>query len=284
METLAEELPPPKKQYPEFSKPHSDDSSVVSGDDFKGWMREEDDLFDTQMTPDFSRMVIVLCTNGHAAADGAGFGGLTYHDYVPFVHVEINKMIGLLFANGISPKPTMELWFKTTTEHRLFGNDFIAAAMDKQMQDGKKVPGIRRWKHFRRFMCVYDFRVNANTKKEKNPLWKVQSLLTELNHQAKKMWLTGKWVSIDEQTLGFKGKSAIKICISYKREGNGFQCDAVYDRDKHSPSTSATGVSPYNSSFMSTVRTTSSLSSFRNATNTQCNSWGFLCELGTGYC
>ena len=188
------------------------------------------DFFDTQITPEFIKKVIVPCTNGRAAADGAGFGGSMYQDYVPFDHVEINKMIGLLFANGVSPKPAMELWFKTTTEHRLFGNDFIAAAMDKQMKDGKKVPGIRRWKHFRRFMCLYDFRLNANTEKEKNPLWKVQSLLDELNHQAKKMWLPGKWVSIDEQTLGFKGKSGMKLRISYKREGDGFQCDAVCDR------------------------------------------------------
>ena len=84
------------------------------------------------------------CTNGRAAADGAGFVGSTFHDYVPFDHVEINKMIGLLFANGVSPKPAMELWFKTTTEHRLFRNDFIAPAMDTQMKYGKKVPGIKR--------------------------------------------------------------------------------------------------------------------------------------------
>ena len=142
-ENISKESPPPKKQYPEFSKPHSDDSSVVSGDDFKGWMREEDNLFDTRMTPDFSRMVIVLCTNGHAAADGAGFGDLTHNDYVPFDHVEVNTMIGLLFSNRVSLKPTMKLWFKTTSEHRLFGIDFIATVMDKQMKDGKKVPGIR---------------------------------------------------------------------------------------------------------------------------------------------
>ena len=34
------------------------------------------------------------------------------------------------------------------------------------------------------------------------------------------------------------------------------------------------------SSFASTVRTTRSLSSFRNATNTQCNGWDFSCDSG----
>ena len=42
METLAEESPSHKKQYPEFSKPFSDNNSVTSGDDTKGWMREEE--------------------------------------------------------------------------------------------------------------------------------------------------------------------------------------------------------------------------------------------------
>jgi hypothetical protein len=65
--------------------------------------------------------------------------------------------------------------------------------------------------------------------KKKNPLWKIQPLLDELNHNAKKMWTTGKWVSIDEQTLGFKGKHGLKLRITYKKEGDGFQCDAVCD-------------------------------------------------------
>ncbi len=43
------------------------------------------------------------------------------------------------------------------------------------------------------------------------------------------MWVPEKWVTIDEQTLGFQGASEMKLCISYKREGDGFQCDAVCD-------------------------------------------------------
>jgi len=76
-------------------------------------------------------------------------------------------------------------------------------------------------------MCCYDFRVDAKAETAKNPLFKVQLLLDEINRQSKKMWTTGKWVSIDEQTLGFKGRSGMKLRISYKKEGDGFQCDAV---------------------------------------------------------
>ena len=57
-------------------------------------------------------------------------------------------------------------------------------------------------------------------KQKKNPLWKVQLYLDELNAQAQKMWVTGKYVSIDEQTLGFKGRHGLKLRISYKKEGD----------------------------------------------------------------
>jgi hypothetical protein len=43
------------------------------------------------------------------------------------------------------------------------------------------------------------------------------------------MWVPGKWVAINEQTLGFQGTSGMKLRISYKREGDGFQCDAICD-------------------------------------------------------
>ena len=44
------------------------------------------------------------------------------------------------------------------------------------------------------------------------------------------MWVPGKFLAIDEQTIGFQGTSGMKLRISYKREGDGFQCDAVCDR------------------------------------------------------
>jgi hypothetical protein len=53
--------------------------------------------------------------------------------------------------------------------------------------------------------------------------------LDELNENASKMWIPGKWLSIDEQTLGFQGRCGLKLRIYYKKKGDGFQCDAVCD-------------------------------------------------------
>ena len=47
METLAEESPSPKKQYPKLSEPHIDDKSVALGDDSEGWMREKEGMMAT---------------------------------------------------------------------------------------------------------------------------------------------------------------------------------------------------------------------------------------------
>ena len=100
--------------------------------------------------------------------------------------------------------------------------------MNKQMESGERsIRGIRCWKHFRWFMFMLDFREDVKKETKKNPLWKVQHLLDKLNENASKMWIPGKWLSIDEQTLGFQGRCGLKLRISYKKEGDGFQCDAV---------------------------------------------------------
>jgi hypothetical protein len=185
------------------------------------------DFFNTQISPEFIKRCIVDTTNARAAAEGAGFGGSIYHDYEPFDTAEMYRFLGLLFLNGLSPRPRISMWFES---HIIFGNEFIAKAMHKQRGRGQRsIHGARRWKHFRRFMCMFDFRQDARKETAKNPLWKIQHLLDELNDNASKMWIPGKWLSIDEQTLGFQGRSGLKLRISYKKEGDGFQCDAICD-------------------------------------------------------
>ena len=83
---------------------------------------------------------------------------------------------------------------------------------------------------FPAIFTVGDYRDNPKEKQKTDPLWKVRMLIDKLNKQAKDMWIPGKWVAINEQTIGFQGALSMKLRISYKREGDGFQCDAVCDR------------------------------------------------------
>ncbi len=99
--------------------------------------------------------------------------------------------------------------------------------MDKHVRKGHKVSGKHCWKHFWQCFTLSDFRDNQKESQQANLLWKVQTLLDKLNQQASRMWLPGKFVDINEQTIGFQGSLGLKIRILYKRKGNGFQCNTI---------------------------------------------------------
>jgi hypothetical protein len=82
---------------------------------------------------------------------------------------------------------------------------------------------------FRHFMTLYDCRDDPRQLQKKDPLWKVAPLLEHLHlrKNCQRCWVMGKWIFIDEQTIGFKGRHGLSLQISYKREGDGYQCDAV---------------------------------------------------------
>ena len=75
-------------------------------------------------------------------ADGAMTG--EFADFVPFDLAEVKKFIGLLFLNGLSPKPQMEFWFEGSASEPLFGNDRIAEVMKKKNRmTGRTISGMR---------------------------------------------------------------------------------------------------------------------------------------------
>jgi hypothetical protein len=183
--------------------------------------------FDTQLTATWFDWCVTV-TNLQAYSSGAGSG--EYQDFMPFDLAEVYKMIGVLFTNGLTPKPQFAFWFCTQEEEPLFGSNMISKALArKNLATGNTIKAARRCKHFRCYFTIQDYRENPREQQWKNPLWKVQCLIDELKKQAKDMWVPGIFVAIDEQTLGFQGQSGMKLRISYKREGDGFQCDAVCD-------------------------------------------------------
>jgi hypothetical protein len=138
-------------------------------------------------------------------------------------------MFGVLF-NGLTPKPQVDYWFCSEEKEPLLGSNLISNTLQKKNSaTGKTIQAACCWKHFHQYFTVANYRNSLHKKQMVNPLWKVQELLDELNKQAKDMLVPGKWVAIDEQTLGFQGASGMKLRISYKREGVGFQCNVVCD-------------------------------------------------------
>ena len=214
---------PPSNATPNVKGGPSDNIYKNLPDDFM--QRRPIDYFHLFITKDFIEKQVLNTTNQRAAAEEAG--STTYKDFVPFDLQEIYKFIGLLYANSLSPKPRFEKWFQSTQSSKLFGNDAFASAADKRVQGGRTIKGYYRWLHFRRFLCLYDFRENPRRLQKKDPLWKVASILDELRKNCQRYWVTGLSVSIDEMTIGFKGKHGLALRITYKREGDGYQCDAV---------------------------------------------------------
>ncbi len=195
------------------------------------------DFFDLQISPGY---ITNICkgTNFSASAVGVGIGVTgterrEFGNFVQFDDAEFYKFIGIHFANGLNPRPSFESWF-TSMPHRplyLYSANFVNGGVFDHTVHGVKVSGLRRWRHFCRFLTSSNYRWNPVEEQRKDLMWKVQSLLDELNHRARKHWIPGKWVAINEQTIGFKGRSGMTLCISYKREGDGFQCDALCDKN-----------------------------------------------------
>ena len=99
----------------------------------------------------------VTATNLHAYASGAGSG--KYTDFIPFDQQELYKMIGVLFANGLTPKPQFDYWFCLEDKEPLLGSNLISNALHrKNSATGKTIKAACRWKHFRRYFTVADYR------------------------------------------------------------------------------------------------------------------------------
>ncbi|KAL7502757.1 hypothetical protein ACHAXN_000661 [Cyclotella atomus] len=177
------------------------------------------DFFDLIISPGFIDKNIVNTTNMRATAEGAGRS--VYQDWVPFTREEVYKFTGLMFCNGISPKPQVAHWFKSTSQNRILGNDAVCNLFDVRVARGKVIAGLDRWYQYRRFMQ------DPAVLQKNDPLWKVASILEETRKNSQRCWTTGWYVAIDEQTIGFKGKHGLALQITYKREGVSYQCDAL---------------------------------------------------------
>lgn len=174
-------------------------------------------------------------TNQYAAWKGAGSDD-HYTEYKPFSVVEIVCCFGLLLRNGVNPYPQMDLMFADPDMSFVWG--------DRRAR--KALPGIgcggpaRRFNQFRSFCHIQSVSplewtvtdpVTGEFKKinftNAGPLIKLEPMLSYCRYKWGKCWLPGKNLSLDEMTMGFKGRSSMVTRIKYKKEGDGFQCDCI---------------------------------------------------------
>ena len=87
---------------------------------------------------------------------------------------------------------------------------------------------VVQYKQFKAFFCVQDPSKISPNRKER-PMYKVDSILKHTQVVSMRAWRLGRDISGDEQTIGFQGKHEDKLRITYKDEGDGFQCDAICD-------------------------------------------------------
>jgi hypothetical protein len=100
------------------------------------------------------------------------------------------------------------------------GNDYAYKAF------ANKGSREKRHKEFKSMLAVQDPYIDTPPR-EDFPNWKIHPLLQWINYIGPFAWMLGPCFSIDEMTLRFKGQHKDKRIITYKAEGDGFQCDAL---------------------------------------------------------
>lgn len=186
-------------------------------------------------------------TNEYAACKIQAGRPEAWKEFRPFGDAEIVVACGLLLRNGVSPVPQMALQFKDPRDSFVFGDSRV-----KEVWSGIGCGGAeRRWVQFRSFFHIQSYSPlewkqapltppgPGNDLKEERwtllhyqtagPLKKCEPMLSYCRGKWTVGYRPGKKVSLDEETAGCKARCALvtRIKTSQKKEGDGFQCDAI---------------------------------------------------------
>ena len=156
------------------------------------------------LLPDRVLTNIVRNSNAYAGAKG-----LFSDTFPPTSLVELKAFIGLLLRLGVCPTHDVQTWWSDPRASFCFGDERVQGVMT-----GTRFSQLRRMIHLSPPGNLSD---------------KFGSVLDDVRALCKKMWTPGKTVSIDEQTIGCQARNSGMTRIKYKREGDGYQLDAVCD-------------------------------------------------------
>jgi len=156
-------------------------------------------------------------TNTRAAIKTVG-SSLYKGQFKPFTAIEIRQFIALYILQGLSPSPQIKMKFNPQAVDKINGNDMCSRIFGRDAS--------RRHKMFKHLFTIQNPLKHIPSRKS-HPNFKVDPFLLWIQAVSMDAYQVGKFISIDEQTIGFKGMHADKLRISYKKEGDGFQCDAL---------------------------------------------------------
>jgi hypothetical protein len=157
-------------------------------------------------------------TNKKALMQGAGQPRGLYPTFKPFTHEEIERHLALYILQGLNPSPQIEQKFSSQMNDPVQGSDLCFRAFG---------PGaVVRHKQFKLFFSIQD-PMKPTPSRKARPNHKVDPFLRHIQEVSMEAWHLGRDIAGDEQTIGFQGNHKDKRRITYKAEGDGFQCDAI---------------------------------------------------------
>ena len=128
---------------------------------------------------------------------------------------EIDVWIGILIAMGTTSLPSTEAYWNSHTD---IGKDpEITRAMGKD-----------RWQQIKRYLKI-NSPLDLKDQASKTSSWpsKVDPVLIDIFKTSRRYLQPGRDIAIDEQLLGFKGRSKHTLNIPSKTAGYGFKCYCV---------------------------------------------------------
>jgi hypothetical protein len=133
---------------------------------------------------------------------------------------EIRQWLGVYILNGLSPSPSIEKKFDNNDPANY--NHIV----DADVGGGDPVRRLKMFKAW--FTCQNPDKVPVPPRAE-SPLFRVLPWIKWIRQVGPDAWELGVNIAVDEMTVGFQGRHIDKLRMSYKKEGDGFQCDALCD-------------------------------------------------------
>ena len=172
-----------------------------------------------QMHPDMVSMAdLTTWSNKKAYLCNAGEGGTQYSDWTKVTVDEVMAFHGLYMHNGLSPLPQVEKKFEHPKKNEVNGSNICHEVFGQNAN--------RRLREFKAFFAAVD-PTQAVPPRATHPNYKVHRMFKHAIYISKAAIYIGRHISADEQTIGCQGRHPDILRITYKQEGDGFQCDAV---------------------------------------------------------